>query len=425
MAQRESGTHEAIFFIDNHSVSKRMLFSEFEALLDGMGTLQEYADSDAKIVYCVISKTGKIKALVFFKLYFDEDGRADPSWNVPIERLAEVSGSGPDLGGGPIRLACRSQCSINWHLEDLWDPDMTPGSNDFVVIKKAVVENRLRLAFASESAVEKVPTVHGISDAQLDDELDLETEKRVKLARLLKEQRLRIRTLESQRDEAGDSSEREQRIIVHAYKNEIQNLKQHVEQLRVTNERLQEKLSARNAQFIDLQDRVSKQTELVAGLEKRLANADEGERESLEKQKLEAELVLLKDKLERKEIDLAYRDEREDQLRSELEELKESQSSGVDSDALLSRLRDLEVVYVAYHPGAGHINMTTDEITSYAANPIAFVAEKCFVTEAHYRAWLKHYENPTCETCHCPVEKAAMPSEFEPGISNLCEQHQA
>ena len=30
-------------------------------------------------------------------------------------------------------------------------------------------------------------------------------------------------------------------------------------------------------------------------------------------------------------------------------------------------------------------------------NPIAFAARKCLVTEDHYRAWLAHYESPTCQ----------------------------
>src|SRR3990167_8108400 len=115
MASRESGSHAAVFFLDQQQVTRQMLYTEFEALLDGLGALPEYNDQDAKAVYAVISKSGQIRALVFFTLYFDENGVADSSWNIPVDRLADISGSGPDLGGGPIRLACRSQCSINWH----------------------------------------------------------------------------------------------------------------------------------------------------------------------------------------------------------------------------------------------------------------------------------------------------------------------
>jgi len=432
MGNRESGVYSAVYFINNNRVSRHMLFSEFEALLDGLGGLPDYEDEDAKAVFTLISRTGKIKAMVFFLLYFDEDSRADSSWNVPVERLAEISGSGPDMGGGPVRLACKSQCSINWHRDDLWDPDMTPGNNDFLLVKKAVEENRLRFKF--EAPEPEVPMLDTSDDGALSDEelaLSSEHDKRIKLARLLKEQRLRIRTLEAYREKASGDSDREQRILIHAYKNEIQELRQQIEHLKLNNEKLQEKLSARNEQFINLQDKVSGQSQLVEDLERRLKHASAGEKEQLEKQKLEAELVLLREQLDRRDIDLAYRDEREEQLRAELEELKESMASGGGDEAIIDKLKALEVVYTAYHAGAGHITMSSNEIREYVSNPVAFVASKCFVTEEHYRAWLEHYEHPVCRhvladgtTCHKSVEKISSPSEFEPGIDDRCSAHQ-
>jgi len=432
MGNRESGSHEAVFFLDNHQVTRRLLFSEFEALLDGMGALPDYADEEAKAVYVVISNTGKIRALVFFILYFDDTGQADASWNVPVERLAEVSGAGPDLGGGPIRLACRGQCSINWHLNDLWDPDMTPGSNDFLLLKKAVDENRLRLSF-DEEIVEDIPVLSAAESAKVaaGDESGGEAEKRLKLARLIKEQRLRIKTLESNKEQSADSSDREQKIILHAYKNEIQSNKQSIEQLKLINEKLKEKLAKRNDQFIHLQDRVTGQTSLVESLEVKLKNASAGERSHLEKQKMEAEIVLLKELLDRKEIDLAYRDEREDQLRGELEELSESIGNVNQGDSIIDKLKQLDVVYVSYHPGVGHINMTSLEIKDYVENPNAFVANKCFVTESLYLSWLAHFEHSSCSfeadngvECGARVEKVSAPSDFEPGVSDCCEKHQ-
>ncbi|KZZ07783.1 hypothetical protein A3749_15055, partial [Oleiphilus sp. HI0078] len=295
MGFRKSDSYEAVFFVENQQVTKHLMFSEFEAMLDGLGALPDYADQEAKAVYAVIGKDGTIQALVFFILYFDEDGKADASWNVPIERLAEVSGSGPDLGGGPIRLACRGQCSINWHLNDLWDPDMTPGSNDFLRLKKAVELNKLRFQF--EKAEPDIPVLSP-SDPVLDDlGLETEVEKRTKLARLLKEQRLRIRTLESSREQNVDFGDREQKIILHAYKNEIQELKQTNEQLKLINEKLKLKLGKRNDQFLKLQDQVSDQSDLVSKLETRLKGSSAGDKERLERQKMEAELVLLKEQL--------------------------------------------------------------------------------------------------------------------------------
>jgi len=431
MGNRESGSHEAVFFLDGHKVTRRMLFSEFEALLEGLGALPDYADEEAKAVYAIISNTGKIKALVFFILYFDESGQADASWNVPVERLAEVSGGGPDLGGGPIRLACRGQCSINWHLNDLWDPDMTPGSNDFLLLKKTVDENRLRLAFDKIEDDIPVLSSKGNSSQAEDVDIDGDAGKRVKLARLIKEQRLRIRTLESNKEQSSDTLDREQKIILHAYKNEIQGHKQTNEQLKLINEKLKDKLSLRNDQFIDLQDKASGQASLVSELEAKLKNASASDREQLERQKNEAEIVLLKEQLDRKEIDLAYRDEREEQLRGELEELSESIGQGRNDASIIETLKQLEVVYVAYHPGVGHITMTSLEIREYADNPNAFVAAKCFVTEELYISWLEHFENARCsylsesgDPCTHDVEKISSPSDFELGVNDRCDKHQ-
>jgi len=433
MGSRETGGYEAVFFMEDGQVSRQMLFTEFEALLNGLGVLPDYADEEAEAVYAVVSRTGSIVALVFFKLYFDEDGRADSGWNVPVERLAEVSGSGPDLGGGPIRLACRGQCSINWHQNDLWDPNMTPGSNDFSLLRKAVDKNRLRLVF--EKPVEEVPTLASKLSNEvpvLDEKHDpaIDSGKRIKLARLLKEQRLRIRTLESNRESASDSSDREHRIERHTYKNTLQEQQQTIEKLKLLNDKLKEKISSRDDQFIGLQDKILDQTSLVADLEEKLKSASESDRDKLEKQKLEAQVVLLTEQLERKAIDLAYRDEREEQLRAELEELSESIGNGDEGSSIFDKLKALEVVYVAYHPGVGHITMSAVEISEYAENPMGFVAKKCFVTEADYLSWLAHFESPVCahvsstgQACLQQVEKVSTPSEFERGVSDLCEKH--
>jgi len=435
MGNRETGGYEAVFFMEDSQVSRQMLFAEFEALLSGLGVLPDYADEEAKVVYAVISRTGVICSLVFFKLYFDEDGRADAGWNVPVERLAEVSGPGPDLGGGPIKLACRGQCSINWHQNELWDPDMTPGSNDFSLLRKVVDKNRLRLVF--EKVVEEVPTLPVAPQVSSEvpvlgsrHDLVIDSGKRIKLARLLKEQRLRIRTLESNKESSSDSADREHRIEIHAYKNTLQEQRQTIEKLKLLNEKFKERVSSRDDQFVGLQDKILDQTLLVTGLEEKLKNASESDRGTLEKQKLEAQVVLLTEQLERKDIDLAYRDEREEQLRGELEELSESIGNGSEGSSMFDKLKALEVVYVAYHSGVGHITMSAVEIGDYAENPMGFVAKKCFVTETVYLSWLAHFENPVCthvsskgQTCLQPVEKVSTPSEFEQGMSDLCEKH--
>ena len=432
----------AVFFMEDNKVVRQMLFSEFEALLDGYVGLSDMADQEAKVVYAVINNQLQVEALVFFLIYFDEEGRADPEWNIPVERLASVSGKGPDLGGGVIRLSCRSQCSINWHQKELWDPDMTPGSSHFAAIKKVVEKNRL--GFDKVEAKIAVPTLQPVADEQIptitvsadsavvpllvEPSAD-EVEHRLKLARLIKNQRLRIKTLESQKESQKEEMLRETRLGSQAFKTKQQSLEQSVEKLKVINEQLQNKLFKRNEQFLGLQDRVSDQTSHLSELEDKLKHAEAAEVEGLERQKLEAELVIIKEQLDRRDIEAVYREEREGQLRSELDELK-GVLEAVERDSMMTKLKELEVVFVVYHAGAGHVTIPFSDIYRYVDSPVGYAAAKCYVTKDVYTKWLEHQESPVCcfqdgdgNLCGETVESVGNPGEFELGLSDRCKKH--
>src|SRR5690606_5771789 len=137
---------EAVMFFSEHGgICKEMLFPEFEALLDGVVNLPDYADKQMRVVYTLINPRLMIRAAVFFLIDFDDNGQADTGWNIPLRHLAERAGRGPDLGAGPIRLACRSQCPVSWHQMHMWDPDLTPGHNDLVLLRDAAKRNNLGL----------------------------------------------------------------------------------------------------------------------------------------------------------------------------------------------------------------------------------------------------------------------------------------
>jgi len=442
MVSPKSDKNVAVFFMEDNKVVRQMLFSEFEALLDGYVGMSDMADQEAKVVYAVINEQLQVEALVFFLIYFDEDGRADPEWNIPVERLASVSGGGPDLGSGAIRLSCRSQCSINWHQKELWDPDMTPGSSHFAAIKKAVEKNRLGFdKVEAEIAVptlqpvadEKIPTITmtagpAVVSSPVESSAD-EVERRLKLARLIKNQRLRIKTLESQKESQKEEMLRETRLESQAFKTKRQGLEQSVEKLKVINEQLQDKLFKRNEQFLGLQDRVSDQTSHLSELEDKLKHAEVAEVEGLERQKLEAELVIIKEQLDRRDIESVYREEREEQLRSELDELK-GVVEAVERDSMMTKLKELEVVFVAYHAGAGHVTIPFSDIYRYVDSPVGYAAAKCYVTKDVYSKWLEHQESPVCcfqdeegNLCGDTVEPVGNPGEFELGLSDRCKKH--
>ncbi len=439
MNAASTSNHHAVFFLSDHKVSRQMLFSEFEAMLDGYAGLSDMVDTEAHCVYVVINPQLKIEGLVFFLIYFDEEGRADADWNIPLEKLLKASGKGPNLGAGPISLACRSQCAINWHQKELWDPEMAEGRNDFLAIRRAVEQNRLHLAKSEEEAVIPLLSAKSKTESFLDHsalDLDddevvehLEAAERLKLARQLRDQELQIRTLASQREKALEDASHQYRVEIHAQKAQLQNLRETCERLRLANEQLQEKLLQRNQQYLNLQEKVSGQSDMFRVLEEKLKKAKSAEKESLLRQKCEAEVAMLKQHLDELEESLLHQKEKYDELESELSDtqamLRECQEKSV-----LNKLKKLEVVFVAYHPGAGHVTVPFSDVKRYTDNPVAYVAGKCFVTEEVYRAWLEHQENPVCthlarkgEPCLAPVTKVNAPGDFELGVSDRCSIH--
>ena len=112
MQTQSSEQLEAVFLFDGDQISREMLYSEFEAILDGFIPVPDYAGRMAKAVYVRINSRLCITAAVFFVLEFDVKGMIDRRWNVPLQQLAEAAARGPDLGAGTIRLACFRQCPI-------------------------------------------------------------------------------------------------------------------------------------------------------------------------------------------------------------------------------------------------------------------------------------------------------------------------
>ncbi|MDG9667517.1 DNA repair ATPase [Hahella sp. CR1] len=428
--------YEAVLFLEDQYVARQMRYSEFEAILDGVVALNDLADTEITAVYAELNKQLVPRALVFFTVYFDEEGIADSEWNVPLKRLAKISGSGPDLGAGPIRLACRSQCAISWHQRDLWDPDMKPGGNDFQVIKKSLQENRLGFEVVGEVVEEEedipvlTPTQAAPQPAASASALE-EQERihRTKLARLLKAQRLRIKTLNSQHEAEIEELNRQHRLEMQALKTKVQDMEQSLQHTKVLYDQTKIKLQKRSDQYLSLQEEMVQFKKRQSMLEKELSKGDGGEEAERLRQRLESELTIVKEQLQRREAELVYRDEREEQLRQEIQTLKdESEDGGGD---ILNKLSELDVVFVVYHPGAGHITIPAKDVLRYIQNPVSYAAERCFVTERHYKEWLDHYENAVCEheipgkgLCGESVPRVTVPAEFVAGESNRCEKHQ-
>ena len=74
---------EAVLFYNEGTICKEMLYPEFEAVLDGVVALPEFADRQMHAVYVMINPRLQVRAAVFFCLDFNEDGSADDGWNIP------------------------------------------------------------------------------------------------------------------------------------------------------------------------------------------------------------------------------------------------------------------------------------------------------------------------------------------------------
>ncbi|MBM7060897.1 chromosome partitioning protein ParA [Pseudomonas sp. UL073] len=435
---------EAVMFFTERGVCKEMLFPEFEALLDGIVNMPEFADQQMRAVYALINPRLMVRAAVFFYLDFDEDGRPDSGWNIPLRHLAERSGRGPDMGAGPIRLACRSQCPVSWHQMHLWDPNLAPGQNDLVLLRDAVKRNQLGLLVEEEGAPAVAPERLQVASEdkwyapdpakegaeQLAAKMD--QEHRLKTAQLIKQQRLRISSLGRQHEEelarfklAGEEQRKTLLAETHA-------LRQTLRQQEGLNATLKQQLNEQADSFQKNREEMTNQLRALERHSRAEADILRSQFDNELKAKIAAAVVELREQIAIRDVELAYRNELDNQMQQELERLKRErdESIGQSGDQVLERLARLGVVFVVYHPGAGHLTIPLQDVARYQENPLAYAAAKCFVSEEQYRQWLEHYQSPLCEAalpggerCAIPLERVEAPSRFVLGDSNCCARH--
>lgn len=438
---------EAVLFFNKQGVCRQMLYPEFEAVLDNVVQLHDFADQDVRCAYVLINPRLLVKSCVLFVLDFDERGQADRGWNIPLRHLAEQAGRGPDLGAGPIRLACRSQCPVSWHQMHLWDPDLTPAHNELAILRDAVKRNALGLLVEEDEtppvALENLQMVSedrwynpqsATREVVEQRASEQEQTQRDKTAQQLKQLRLRV-TAQTQKHELELAQLRQQ-------------AEQQRQQAQATLQQLESTLQQQVALNASLKNELTAQAQAFQQTRKELTQqlrdmeqAERGETDLLRSQ-LEAELsarisaavVDSREQVALRDVELAYRKEQETRqqqelqsLRAELEQLRQQGGGQV-----LEKLARQGVVFVAYHPGAGHLTLPLQDIAIYQENPQAYVAVKCFVSEAQYRHWLAHYQQPNCEVllpsgerCAMPIDRVDTPSRFVLGETNCCARHKA
>lgn len=147
---RKEPLAEVVYFVDeDEGVIREMMFADFEALIDGLIAMPEFAGSVQRAVYVQINPKLRIVACVLFRMSFDAEGHAPAQWHLPVDQLCGSAGKGPNLGAGPIKLSTSVQCSVPWHQSKLWDPQEV--ADLFFWLKDAAKANELGIDFGAMS----------------------------------------------------------------------------------------------------------------------------------------------------------------------------------------------------------------------------------------------------------------------------------
>ncbi len=445
MSASPAASEAVLFFGDEgEGVHKSMLYTDFESIVDHMVGIPDYAGKTIKGAYCGVDGQLNVVAAVLFLLDFNEDGMADRAWNIPLRHLAEHASQGPDLGAGPIRLACRSQCPVAWHQDQLWDPVMKPGANDFVFMRDTIRERGRKLGLlveetsaaaevapaasaAASGSNDEVPTLQAADDVPtVEPESGPDEEERKRLARMIKELRLRIQTMEKKHKDEVDQIQYARQQKEEILNTQLEKVLMQFKTLKSQNRALREESESLREQVDSLNKSLEDQARGSDEHGHEIEVLTEQYKVALE-QRLEEERARLSEQLHAKDMEVHKRDERISALEQELEEARREQTKMANTGAeqLLEKLQGLGLNFIAYHPGAGHISINANEISDYMQNPTAFAARKCLVTEEHYRAWLEHYENPVCNVevgngriCGKRVIRVDEPNQFQPGVSD-------
>lgn len=470
---------EMVLFWESESIDKVMMFSDFQATLDGYVGIPAYAGEEKRAAYVQLDDNLRVRRCVLFLIGFDAAGFPERSWNLPLRHMAEIAGRGPDMGGGPINLVCHSQCPISWHAIKLWDPVMRPTLNTFSQIAASVDAATERYSLRPSGSAASVSTPVSAADTDipvLTEEAPVlaaqplaaakaslwEQEKQALLERMAAQQ-LHISTLETDKNETiarlgflhqqqADILEAQnakllgqnralkeqfdtQREQIEALRHQIagagkleENLAEerrlHEEQLSALmhakvgeeTQKFQELLRQKDQEFQTREARL--RAEYQMSVEKRLS--EEASRFQLQMESLRAELN--------------YREDTINSLTREMAEVKSgnAQREQGAADEFLRRLESLGMNFVVFHAGAGHVSVPVPELAAYVSNPLAYAAAKCMVTPEQYQSWLSHYESPRCNAaigdgkcCDARLIRTDSPTRFVSGQSDRCARHQA
>lgn len=431
----ENEKAHAVYFFGSEGIVREMLYSEFEAVLDGVVPAADWANREARAVYLEINNNLAITAAVFFRVAFDSQGTVVASWRLPLQELARHAAKGPDLGAGPIKLACASHCPIAYHAEELWNPNMRAGSNHFALLKKAVESNRLGLDFRPEEGGKRTKTGGDqvLLEQKISQQLRRQYQKnfRDRMAQLLKEQRLRATTLTAEKDKAVDGLKREYSQRMERSRRDMAERERQLTEAQDRNSKLKDAIQGQADKIQGLREYFEHKLEKVQGEESKHLNALKKNYALEVESKVAVATTELRESLQMRDVELSYLNERETQLRAEIVRLRRVNQDLLNNsgDQLLEKLSQKGINFVTWQAGAGHITVPLSKIYTFTDNPLQFAADHCGVSLNHYQTWLSHYQNPVClavdlsgRACGTEIPRVAAPTDFHPGESDTCAE---
>jgi hypothetical protein len=459
---------EAVLLLKDENIEKQMLFQEFETVLDGGVALTEFRNQACRALYLQVNESLHITACVLFVIDVDDAGNIPANWHLPFTQLTENAGKGPNLGAGAIRLTFSGQCSVPWHNNKLWSPDDFP--DVFILAQKAIADNRLQLSFenAEEEDSFQLPVLDMdiYSQEQIDDrdiDMPFEVQSRIetdniqldaspdlmaqkwhlKFKSFEKDTQQKIKQLnQNTHQEASrirEGYERRLLCVTEEYEKTVEEVTQQLTQVKVrldvlsSQKKSLEEINQSQKQQIDLlqekMELLRKQFEQKARQE---LQALTQKYEDLHASNLKETNDKWQKEVEKKDEEIMYRHELVKQLRKDICDLRRDKIRLVNSgaDKFLENLEKLGINFIAFHPGAGHMSIPLVDMSLYMESPIGYAANRCLVTEEHYRLWLQHYENPICrfqiskeEVCGCRIKRVDVPKTFKGGASDRCVKH--
>ncbi len=435
---------EAVMFFDEQKISSEMLLTEFEAYIDNRICVPQYADEQVRAAYVLISPRLLVRAIVFFYLDFDDDGAIEEGWDLDLRLLAEKASPGPDLGAGPIQLACATQCPIPWCQMHLWTPDLSPGNNHLNMVRDAVRRNNLRLSIDDETQamiaadnLQMAEEDRWHSKEQVEELLrksrENEQQERQKAAQIIKQQRLRISALEARHTESMTALRNQFEQRLQQCEQSEQQLKSQLLQQQEHNELLRQQLHEQISRVKDMHKDLQLRIQQVNQQTERQSSLFKAQCEQEIKIRVEEATAGFQEQILNKDQQLAILHRQLEQSGHEQQQLASRLSQALDcgADPAIVRLEKAGISFVTTLPGVGHIHIPRAELEQYLDQPTAYAAKKCNVSQQQYLTWLEHYENPACSamlpttdtTCGLPLDRKKHPGQFIAGESDRCSRH--